>query len=164
MRKFTFFALDSDRYPLDPYVSTVEARSAAELFDAIRMDYARAALGAGITQDRANIAWSMAGASLVAVVPGEFSGMYWESDPAGISEADLFAHGFTYDREPETAAELLARVDALPLSEKFAPPWNAYYKSPLDACDEWNADQADIWNRAIKFVRRTLKGGDRGKS
>lgn len=98
MRKFTFFALDSDRYPLDPYVSTVEARSAAGLFDAIRMDYARAAVGK-VDQDRANMVWAMAGASLVAVVPGELSGLYWESDPAGISEADLFAHGFTYDAE-----------------------------------------------------------------
>lgn len=164
MRKFTFFALDSDRGPLEPYVSSVAARSAAELFDAIRMDYARSALGAGITQDRANIAWSMAGASLVAVVPGEFSGMYWESDPAGMTEADLFAHGFTYDREPETAAELLARVDALPLSEKFPPPFDRYYRSPLDACAEWNEQEGEMWNRAIKFVRRTLKGGDRGKN
>ncbi len=50
----------------------------------LRRIKARAALGDGITQAQADHAWYMAGASLVAVVHGEFSGMYWESDPAGL--------------------------------------------------------------------------------
>lgn len=156
MRFFTAFVLDCDRDPADPYVVAVQANSAAALYDAVVMQWAIGKLGAGLSMDRANVAWNECGAALMGVLPGNHQ-VFWSVD--GISEAALFAHGFTYDREPETAAELLARVDALPLSEKFAPPWHAYYQSPLDAGDEWNADQADVWNRAIKFVRRTLKGG-----
>jgi len=157
MRKFTAFVLDCDRYPLDPYVAIVEARSAAGLYDAIMMDWAESKLCGAVELDIARAEWANHSASLVAVVPGEFAGLYWESDPAGISEADLFAHGFTYDRE-ETAAELLARVDALPLAEKFPAPYDRYHRSPLDAGAEWNEQEGEMWNRAIKFVRRTLKG------
>ena len=104
MRKFTAFVLDCDRDPADPFVVAVAAKSAAELYDRIVQEWAAGKLGAGVSMDRAYVAWNECGAALMGVLPGEHQ-VLWSVD--GISEADLFAHGFTYDREPETAAELM---------------------------------------------------------
>lgn len=106
MRKFTAFVLDCDRDPADPFVVAVAAKSAAELYDQIVQEWAAGKLGAGVSMDRAYVAWSECGAALMGVLPGEHQ-VFWSVD--GISEADLFAHGFTYDLGPETAARLKGR-------------------------------------------------------
>lgn len=96
MRFFTAFVLDCDRDPADPYVVAVQAKSAAALYDAVVMEWAIGKLGAGVSMDRANAAWNECGAALIGVLPGNHQ-VFWSVD--GISEAALFAHGFTYDAE-----------------------------------------------------------------
>lgn len=154
MRFFTAFVLDCDRDAADPFVVAVAGNSAAEVYDSVVAHWASAKIGSGASMERATAAWNEAGACLMGILPGDHQ-VFWNVD--GISEAALFAHGFTYDRE-ETTADLLNRVRSLPLSEPFPLPYAEYFKSPLDAGTEWNRDQAGVWNNAIAFVIRTLTG------